>query len=75
MSHKKCTTCNKLKSVTSFYKFPRGKYGVGSVCKECTAVYTQTVEPRVHRGNCQAGTLRERMKEYGARFARVNPQC
>ena len=34
--HKKtCTACNLEKPSCEFYKQPRGKYGVNSVCKKC----------------------------------------
>lgn len=32
---KKCSICNKSKTLNYFYKSKRGKYGVSSRCKEC----------------------------------------
>lgn len=36
---KVCSNCKKEKSIQEFHKAKRGKFGVGSWCKECRAIY------------------------------------
>jgi hypothetical protein len=36
LQSKRCTDCGELKPFTEYYAAKRNKYGVASVCKECT---------------------------------------
>lgn len=61
---KTCTACHAKKEVSEFYKHPRGRYGVMSVCKICNTIahrrwllskpekgkqYSKTQEAKPHR--------------------------
>ena len=37
--NKICTKCKFPKSIDEFHKVKEGKYGVGSLCKECRGIY------------------------------------
>jgi 5-methylcytosine-specific restriction endonuclease McrA len=38
MAEKQCSHCDEWKPIEAFYRNPRGKYGVHSVCKACQAI-------------------------------------
>ena len=36
---KKCSKCEKIKTMSEFHKKQMGKYGISSICKECSSKY------------------------------------
>jgi hypothetical protein len=73
MITKLCTTCNKYKKINDFYKDKKGKFGVVSICKECSKNYRLNNKEKILK-NVKKWSLnnQEKVKKYKNKYYEKN---
>jgi len=81
MAEKQCSHCDEWKPIEAFYRNPRGKYGVHSVCKACQLLdkaRRRAADPEkasAQQRKAQArwySRNRDRVLAYGKQYRRLN---
>ena len=62
MAEKQCSHCDEWKPIEAFYRNPRGKYGVHSVCKACQLL------DKARRRAADPEKIKARQREANARY-------